>query len=413
MNISEGFGELGITITHQQILQVERFVISFLLRKTHPLTFDGIELGVNPVAFTTSDYNTLFDIFHIHPKDIESKIAKISSINPSFNVTSDPFNLLCFWLCHLAPIYIKDKRVAHNFMTNVLRLFHYKIFCSAVNNSFRHGANKGIMAATIGSMTLKSDIIRLESWKLLIDSHIEKILDPKDKVYQTIVDVSPDEEFLSTIAKQQTALRSKIVTFAQAYYDTHAAGDSIGSISAISTNADGEKIIAQTASVIDSATSSMVSEILNPNMFVNEVSVKDISNMFSNVSASMLRTALLRINTEAVLQTSSRTFDKVVVKKDVTIYVGIRALVMEIISSTVRMCRTKKINMGNKGLVFKTMRDVYSSSRSLDKDVLNIKQSIGHLVDPFNITINAPSQAALRLAVIYYIVYRTILKMKL
>jgi hypothetical protein len=268
------------------------------------------------------------------------------------------------------------------------------------------------MAATVESMTLKSDIIRYESWKLLIDSHVERILDPKDRVYQTIVDAHPDDVFLSTIGKQQTALRQKIVTFAQAYYETHAAGDSIGSISAISTNADGEKIIAQTASVIDSATSSMVAEILNPNMFVHEVSVKDVSNMFSNVSASMLRTALLRINTEAVLQTSARTFDKTIVKKDVTIYVGVRALIGEIIRSTVRMCRTKNINMGNRGKVFKTMRDVYQSSRSLDKDISNVKQSVAELVDPFNITVNIPSQAALRLAVIYYIIYRMLNHMK-
>jgi len=412
MNISEGFGELGITISNQQILQLERLVIHFLLRKTHPLTFDGIELGVHPVAFTTGDYNALFDIFKIHPKDIEVKIRQIPSIDPSFNVISDPFNLLCFWLCHLAPIYIKDKRVAYNFMTNVMRYFLYKIFCSAVNNSFRHGTNKGVMAATVASMTLKSDIIRYESWKLLIDSHVERILDPKDRVYQTIVNAHPDDVFLSTIGKQQTALRQKVVTFAQAYYETHAAGDSIGSISAVSTNADGEKIIAQTASVIDSATSSMVAEILNPNMFVHEVSVKDISDMFSNVSASMLRQALLRINTEAVLQTSARTFDKVIIQKDVVTYVGVRALIVEIIRSTIRMCRTKNVNMGNKGKVFKAMRDVYQSSRSLDNDISNVKHSVAMLVDPFNITVNVPSQAALRLAVIYYIVYRTLNHMK-
>jgi hypothetical protein len=134
--------------------------------------------------------------------------------------------------------------------------------------------------------------------------------------------------------------------------------------------------------------------------------------MFSNVSASMLRQALLRINTEAVLQTSARTFDKVIIQKDVVTYVGVRALIVEIIRSTIRMCRTKNVNMGNKGKVFKTMRDVYQSSRSLDNDISNVKHSVAMLVDPFNITVNVPSQAALRLAVIYYIVYRTLNHMK-
>ena len=412
MNILEGFGELGITISNREIMQIERMVTSFVLRKTHPLTFDGIELGVHPVAFTTGDYNALFDVFGLHKKDVEDKIRLIPSIDPSFNVISDPFNLLCFWLCHLAPIYIRDKRVQHQFMANMMRLFLYKIFCSSVNHYFRFGTNKGVMTATVESMTLKSDIIRLESWKRLIDTHVDRILDPKDNVLATITSASPDEVFLSTIGKQQTALRSKIKTFAIAYYETHAAGDKIGSSSAVATNADGEKILAQTASVIDFATSAMVSEILNPNMLVHEVSVKDVSNLFSNVSPSLLKSALLRINGTAVLQTSSRKFDEVIAKKDQTTYIGIRALVLEILRSTIRICRTRNVNMGKRALVLKTMRDVYSSSRTTDRDVIDIKNSVSHLIDPFNLTVNPASQSALRLAVIYYFIYRMILKMK-
>lgn len=147
-------------------------------------------------------------------------------------------------------------------------------------------------------------------------------------------------------------------------------------------------------------------------MFVHEVSVKDVSNLFSNVSASLLKQALLRINAQAVLRMAGRTFDNVTIKKDVTTYVGVRALIVEIIRSTIRICRTKNVNMGNRALVFRTMRDVYSSSRSQDKDVMDIKHSVSVLVDPFNLTVNPASQSALRLAVIYYTIYRLLGKMK-
>lgn len=410
--ISEGFGELGITISHAQIAKMQKLAIHFTLRKTHPLTFDGPYLGVDPIAFTTSDYNALFDVFEIHQKDIEAKIREIHSIDRSFKVTSDPFNLLCIWLCHLAPIYIKDKRICQEFMMNVLRYYHYKIFCSVVNNAFRHGTNRGVMEATIASLSRKSDIIRLESWRRLIESHVEKVVDPTDRFYATIMEATSDELFLRVISETQTALRAKIITFANAYYEIYASGDSMGFSSSIAENDDGEKIIAQTASVVDSATAAMVSEILNPNMFVHDISVNDIQKLFSTISQNMLRTALLRINEVAVLQTSSRTFDKVKTDKEGTVYIGVRALVIEIIRSMIRMCRTKKVNLGNKALVFKTMKDIYASSRNLDPDVLNIKRSISELVDPFNITVNDASKSALRLAVIYYLVYRTIQKMK-
>lgn len=411
-SISEAFGTLVISIEKNKVYEIEKLVTYFVLRKTHPLTFDGPYLACDPVAFTTSDYNALFDIFKIRKQEVESKIRSIQAIDRNFVVTSDPFNLLTMWLVHLAPIYIKDKKICHNFSLNLLRYYHYKIFTSVVNNSFRHGANRGIMEASIASLSRKSDIIRYESWKKLIDVHCDKILNPEDRFYQTLIEGAPDEAFLRVISESQTALRAKIVTFANSYYETHSAGDSIKSKSAISENSDGERIIAQTASVIDSATQSMVSEILNPNMFVHDISVEDVSNMFTTISPRMLKTALLKINETAVLQTSSRTFDKVTIDKEGTTYIGVRVLIIEIIRSMIRLCREKRINMSNRAQVFDTMKNAYSSSRNLDPDIVAVKRSIALMIDPFNITINPASSSALRLGVIYYLLYRTIQKMK-
>jgi hypothetical protein len=410
--ISENFGHLGITISNQQIAAMERTVVHFTLRKTHPLTFDGPYLACDPVAFTTSDTNALFDIFKIRRQDVELKIRATPSIDRNFIVTSDPFNLLSMWLVHLAPIYIKDKRICKEFMLNVLRYYHYKVFTSVVNNSFRHGANRGVMEATVAALSRKSDIIRFESWKRLIDSHCEKVLDPEDRFYQTVIDGAPDEAFLRVISETQTALRSKIVTFAGSYYEAHKAGNSIGSRSAVGEGADGERIIAQSASVIDSATQAMVAEILNPNMFVHDVSVNDVAKTFSTISPRMLKTALLKINETAVLQTSSRSFDKVTTDKTGTLYIGVRVLIIEIIRSMVRTAREKRINMANRLEIYDTMRNSYSSSRNLDPDIVAVKRSIANLTDPFNITTNTASLSALRLAVIYYLLYRMIQKMK-
>lgn len=404
--IKENFSELSITISRQQILDVSKFAINFALRKTHPLTFGGPYLAVDPIVFTQADYETLFDIFGIRKSDVERKIRQTPSINPSFAVTSDPFNLLATWIAHLAPIYIKDKKVCYEFQTNVLKLMTYRIFCSTVNHSWYHGANREVMEATVGSLTLKSDVIRLGSWGAVINAHVEKMLEPKDRFYKTIVDASPDDMFLRVISENQTAIRSKIVTFANAYYEAHKKGESIKSVSAIAENSEGEKIIAQSASVIESATAAMVSEILNPNMFIRDVAVNDVAKSFSTISPRMLKTALLKINETAVLQASSRKFDFVKIDKNKTLYIGVRALIKEIIHSTIRICRTKRVNMGNKAQVFKTMKDTYSNSRLVDENISNIKESIDHLVTPLNITSNAASNSSLRLAVIYYIIYR-------
>ena len=411
-SISEQFGDLGLTISHAQIAAMEKLVVHFELRRTHPLTLDGPYLGCDPIAFKDSDTNALFDLFKIRKQDVELKIRSIPSIDRNFVVISDPFNLLTMWLVHLAPIFIKNKTVCHQFSFNVLRYYHYRIFTSVVNNSFRHGANRGVMEATIASLSRKSDIIRYESWKRLIEAHCEKILDPQDRFYKTLMDGAPDDLFLRVISESQTALRAKIVTFAGAYYETHAAGDSIGSRSSTTETAEGERIIAQTASVIESATQAMVLEILNPNMFVHDSSITDVAATFTTISPRMLKTALLRINETAVLQTSARTFDKVTTSAEGPLYIGVRTLVIEILRSMIRLARERRINIANHAEVFVEMRKAYTSSRNQDADISAVKRSVAYLTDPFNITSNDASRSALRLAVIYYLLYRTLLKMK-
>lgn len=411
--INEGFGELGVKITNKQIIDIEKAVVHFALRTTHPLTLDGIALGLHPIAFIPSDYNALFDIFEVHQRDVVKVIRDTPSINKSWKVTSDPFNLLTFWIIHLSPTFIKNETVRHNFMMNVLRYYHYKVFASVVNHLFPHGANPGIMEAAIAELTKKSDIVRFESWRRLIDSHCERYLDPKGKIFKTIVDGYPDEDYLKVVARTQGELRQKLITFAGVYYDVHLKGDKIGSRSAVGTSEDGEKLIAQTASVIESAEVSMVDEVLNVNMFINEGFIEDIARPISSISSRFLKVALLKINETAIIQTSTKKFDYVTVKGDYTHYVGVRSLIGRIVRSMIRICQQRRINMSHHGTVFDEMRKVYSSSRSQDKDVMDIKRSVADLIDPFNITSNEASKASLRLAVIYYIVYRILEKMKL
>lgn len=410
--ISQRFGELGITIDRAHILNMSKFMINWEQRKTNPLTLNGPYLGIDPISFTTSDYNAFFDIVGIREKDLEVVIRGIPTIDRNFLVSSNPFNLLAMWLVHLSHIYIKDKHVRHDYQMAVLKIYHYRIFTSCVTNSFRHGTNKGIMEATVSTLSRKSDIVKYESWKKLIEEHCEKILNKDDRFLKTLIEGGPDNLFLRVISETQTALRAKIVTFAQAYYLAHSAGDSVGFRSSVAENSDGEKIIAQAASVIDSAVSSMVSEVLNSHMFINDVSVDDISKLFTTISSRMLKTALLKINETAVLQTSNKSFDKVHTSKEGVLYIGVRALINEIIRSMVGLCREKRVNMGDAAEVFKTMKDAYSSSRISDPNILAVRRSVAELVDPFNITSNLASQSTLRLSVIYYIIYRTILKMK-
>jgi hypothetical protein len=223
---------------------------------------------------------------------------------------------------------------------------------------------------------------------------------------------SPDEAFLRLISDNQTSLGNKIVLIAQKYYETHRDGGSVKTSTSVGENDEGEKIVAQLSSVIDSATSAMVSEVLSPGAFISESAITDVQHLSTSVSRNSLRQALLKLNEAAVIQAASRKFDLVEERKDGTVYVGIRHLMKEIIRSMVKLAKDRRINMANQGKLFRELKDAYTSSRNTDPDIAIIKRSMGLLIDDFGISSNAATQASLRLSVIYYILYRTLLKMK-
>lgn len=134
--IKTEFSKLGIVLDRNKVRQMHELAVRFRLRGENVLVFNGMELGVHQIAFKTSDRVALFALFNIEESDVKTRIRSIPTINKAHNVESDPFNLFCFWLMHLAYVYLDDERLRDGFLMSVAQYFHYKIFTSVVKNSF-------------------------------------------------------------------------------------------------------------------------------------------------------------------------------------------------------------------------------------------------------------------------------------
>ena len=411
--LKEKFSQLQITITPKQIRDMIAIERGFRMARTNILTFNGPYLGCYPISFKTSDTNALYHLFETDPHQIQALIRQIPAINTSFNVESDPFNLLCMWLMHLAFIYIEKEKTRYEFMASVCRYFHYRVFTSTVNNSFRKGAIRSVMDAAIHGMSKKPDIVRMESWGAIIDKHVEGILDPTKKTYKILQTATPDDAFVDIAPKAQTAIRNKVVGFAVAYYDAYDKGQMIRTSSSLVETRDGERIIAQTADVVDTTMNNMVSDALSPHTWINDGYIQTVTRQFSVVSPAMMRKALQLFSETAAQQSRQRTLDKIIPAKgkEPPIYVGIRALLFEMIRGTVRFCRVKDINPGRKFQVLSELKDAYASSRSQDPDIIAIKSSVAYFFKDTDITFSEPARAALRLAMIHYILLKALHKM--
>ena len=405
--IVQAFSELGITIDDEKILKLDNLVIGFETRKTHAIALNSQSLGVHPIAFVDTDRQAFFEICKISESKMRDAIKRVPNIDRSRKVSSDPFNLLCVWMLHLAVIYIPNEKVRARFQLNIAKYLHYKFFTSRVNHCFPHGANEAVMAAVINSLTRKFDIVIYGSWRKAIEARSLDLISPEGIHHKTIITASPDQKFLYILSDTQSRIRDKIATVCDIYYRYHKQGNSIGSKSATDTDLDGEKIVVSKNSVFDAAISNMTVEILNVHQFVDRKDAAAVASQFQAVSTTMLCTVLTEWSALASSQTATRQLDYVEKTPEGLHYIGARALITALVQTSFRYCIANRIPLNSKSQIWIQLKNVYSSSRVTTPEILAVKQSVGNFVESIGRTSRESTKASLRLAVIMYVIYRT------
>ena len=405
--VVDALSQLGIKITNKQIAQMESAVIHFEIRGSNPLTLNGQTIGVYPIAFIDSDRSALFHIFGIEESDMRDAIEAIPTIQKEWKVASDPFNVLCAWVMHLAFIYIRQDRIRHAFLMNVAKYLHYRFFTSIVNHNFIHGANEGVMQAAINSLSRKYDLVVYGSWRKTIEARCEDLISNKSIHYDVLQTGSPDKAFVYLLSDIQSRLRDKIGNITEIYYTFHREGVTIDTQSTVKTDADGEKILTQKTSVFDSTITNMTQEILNLVSFLDSDDIKLVTSKGSSVSPDLLRAVIVDMSELAASQVASRQFDQVEKTKHGTIDVGMRVLIANLLRTSYAFCINNGVNMNSKIAIYQALRNAYSSSRIADPDILRVRNSMANFVDKLGRTKREATLSALRICVIMYVVVRS------
>jgi hypothetical protein len=211
---------------------------------------------------------------------------------------------------------------------------------------------------------------------------------------------------LGILTDCQTRIRDKVKLITRAYYEAHASGDAINSRSATVDTETG-KILVHTAKTLDLMIYNLQNEIMTPRLFIDSETIRLLSNQFNAVSEDMLRSALLSLVEIAETQRDSSQLDSIKINDGHEIYVGLRALIANLIQKTYRNCMANGVDVTNKVVVFIKVKNLYSSSRINDEDILAIKQSVGYFVDLVSTSLRETTKSSLRLCIILYFIMRS------
>lgn len=404
--IKKAFSTIPIRISSKEILDVERHVIEFEMRSTHPAALNSQFIAVDPMVFLPSDRIALFEIFGVREKQFVDVINKIPSIDKKRHVTSDAYNLFVIWLIHLATVLIRDAGIRHRFMMNVVKMLHYKFFTSYVKKVFPHGATESRMALVVSGLSKKFDIVTLGTWRRVIEKRCgDFITQPLHMDYISKGD--NDGKLLYALSDAQTRIRFRVRLIQIAYYEHLKSGVELGSRTAVRDGEDGEKMIVQSVSAFDTMITNTFTEMTSVSSFVNRQAIISTVNQFPSISVSLLSTLLERVSQLAQEQLRKGTASDRTGKGDNEIITGLKELVSIIIQGSYRYVVRNGVPMSSKGIVYKRIKDAYGSSRINDKQINIVRRSVSEIVDTHSSVVRDATKSSLKLALVMYIILKS------
>ena len=263
-----------------------------------------------------------------------------------------------------------------------MKLLHYKFFTGKVAIMFKHGAQEGVMQYTIDNLNAKSDIKHEETntWRLLIEDHVRKLI-AKDSIhYQTFQNFSPDTKVVYILSDAHTRLSTKIVNVAEEYYKNHAKGNTIKSTSLLGTTSEGEKELQDLKATLDNCIINVQNTVINLSTFINFNDVK-LAAGIANIRPEILREVLTIFSGMAVQQYRQHLGTEIKAdKQKMNIYVGYQILISELIQKSYRRCAQVGCDMRSNVQILEKTRDAFRASRILDADILQVKNSVDYFI---------------------------------
>jgi hypothetical protein len=398
-----------LTITKSHIMQLAKFCISFETRKDHPLALNSPYLGVHKAFFTDKDQDTLFiDIFHIGRTTFNRTIQSVPIIDPvKRKVWSNPYSIFTIWVAHC--IYISEQLTQAEKELGLFSLFKmwiYKFFTSMVNRKFPHKTDEAVMRAVIDSLNNKFDIIRLGTWKAVIEERAKELYDKSSIHLQAIAKFDNDKAITYAITDTSTRLKSKINLITNIFHTLKKENQSIRKYTTADT-VNGEKLLKDLNNSLDSAISRINTQITNVHQWIDTVQVDVVASMIK-VKPILLRNALKYFSDVAAQQLHMRKTEATITKNDTTIIVGCRLLTEKTIHTTIRRCIISGTNVTSKRDILDKTANMYRSSQLVDEDITQIKDSMWYLLADFKGTTRENTKLTLRIGIILYIVLRAL-----
>ena len=379
-------------------LAIHRYKQNFINRnREHAAFFGGNLLGVNVVRFVDADRDNWFDqIIQADEEILKEHLHRLPGINPEWHVSSNVMNLSCAYLAHRffhSELPAAAKRQA---MFDVFSILQFKFISSIMYRFFPYPADKQVAEATYAALNMKFILKEKSSWLGLLNHRCEEILSRSSPHYNAISSMNSDKEVVDMLNAIHGALKGYVKNMREVMERVRITGSKVNSTSSVA-GVNGEEILKDKSRGPVVYVNYLKSILSDKNSFIREELLLVITKIMPSAKYSHLRAALEHL--------SDNYF-----KKDHQKIERIANLVMIHAFSYLADNRVSlRANVNLESMLIR-LRGGYTSSRSTDVDLLELRTLVEEVIRP---AVDSKTEAVIssvRTGVLMYLVSRAYTK---
>lgn len=363
---------------------------------THIAFFGGVLMGVHPVRFKDEDRNRWFnEVMDADEDALEDDLHALPDILAHRHVSSDVMNLSCFWMAHkfLTSEHL-DERQRHEGALASILVVQYKFITSILTDWFKFNADPIVAQATYGALNKRFGLKTAGSWGALLRIRAEAVVGKGELHYKELLSFNNDLKVVYMVNDTQGRIKDILKNIRDVFTIVYNSPEMQMKNSASMIEMDGELKVRDKTRLVSTYMRYILDVLPDRNGFI----VPDLVTVVAKTVPTMPRSAL-----EATLgymsANSSLRADKdvqqlcTVVLQHAFNYMARNPNVME--------------NQSDVAGLLRKMRALYQASRTSEPQILEMRELAEGIAKRTLNSKNGVLLAAVRNAVLLYILLRT------
>lgn len=374
-----------------------RYQLDIVNRNEESLAFFGSNLlGVHVIRFRTQEVLDLVEgILEIDFAELTAKVRTVTTIDHSFKVSGDVFNLTLMYMIHrflIAPMPQKDRdRAAYD----VSLVFFYRCVMILSAEWFKYPVDPKIAQAAYGNLSNKYLIKKLGSWGRVMDYRAKDLSGRSGIHHKSLWGFDQDDKIVYAINDSQNRIRELLKNYTAEFKHVHSQGESVGTTSSTVINPEGEESYKDKTSGNEKYINYMRGILMDENTFIRDDLVEVIVSINTNTSFKMVRTTLAWLSENYGNPKYVREIDEFVA------LVLVQSMYMIQSNSRIKSLR----DYPN---IVQSLKNQYLSTRTEDPEIAVIRKKGQDLIKKSNKSVSGSLILATRTSIILYITLRAL-----